>query len=63
MKPTDKTGKKLYAWRKRTNKDMQVSSRPISDAAKAAFRRAAYQTDKREEKNDESQNNDNHDRD
>lgn len=56
MKPTDKTGKKLYAWRKRTNKDMQVSSRPISDAAKAAFRRAAYQTERKGENDDCNQN-------
>ena len=34
--------RKILSWRQKTNKDLQISNKPISDKAKAAFRRAPY---------------------
>lgn len=44
MRPTDKTGKKIHAWAKRVHKGI-YHDKEVSDAAKAAFRRAAYGKD------------------
>ena len=54
VRPTDKTGKKIAAWKKRINKGI-YHDKEISDSAKAAFRRAAYQMErkKREDGDDD----------
>lgn len=44
--------KRLCAWRKRVHRGIH-HDKEVSEAAKAAFRRAAYGTDKREEKSDD----------
>ena len=38
----DEVKRKILSWRQKTNKDLQVCNKPISDKAKAAFRRAPY---------------------
>lgn len=50
---TQKDIKRLCAWRKRVHRGIH-HDKEVSDAAKAAFRRAAYQTNREEGKeNDE----------
>lgn len=44
MKPTQDDIKKLCAWRKRVHRGIH-HDKEVSDAAKAAFRRAAYGKD------------------
>lgn len=52
MKPTTDDIKKLCAWRKRVHRGIH-HDKEVSDTAKAAFRRAAYQTKRKDGKNDE----------
>lgn len=52
MKPTTDDIKKLCAWRKRVNRGV-YHDKEVSDSAKAAFRRAPYQTERKEGKNDD----------
>ena len=59
MKPTTDDIKKLCAWRKRVNRGV-YHDKEVSGAAKAAFRRAAYQTGG--EKDDEQGKAEQHDR-
>ena len=49
VRQTDKTGKKIAAWKNRINKGIYYDyhDKEISDSAKAAFRRAAYQTERK----------------
>ena len=49
MKPTTDDIKKLCAWRKRVNRGV-FHDKEVSDAAKAAFRRSAYQTNREDGK-------------
>lgn len=52
MKPTQDDIKKLCAWRKRVHRGIH-HDKEVSDAAKAAFRRAAYQTERKEREDGE----------
>lgn len=57
MKPTTDDIKKLCAWRKRVNRGV-YHDKEVSDAAKAAFRRAAYGSDNNVGKNEREDEND-----
>ena len=47
--------KRLCAWRKRVHRGIH-HDKEVSEAAKAAFRRAAYQTERKDENDDCNQN-------
>ena len=52
MRPPQDDIKRLCAWRKRVNRGV-YHDKEVSDAAKAAFRRAAYQTERKEREDGE----------
>lgn len=58
MKPTTDDIKKLCAWRKRVNRGI-YHDKEVSDAAKAAFKRAAYKTERKGDESSDCDQNDN----